>query len=77
MLKDELHSVPFSLSLMESTPANNIRKRVWQYIEKEKEKESETCIFCSLRTAIFQNVQSLQYIRKDVMVISVSYECPT
>ena len=39
--------------------------------------ERETCIFSSLRTAIFQNVQSLQYIRKDVMVISVPYECPT
>ena len=26
---------------------------------------------------IIQNIQSLQYIRKDVMVISVPYECPT
>ena len=33
--------------------------------------------FSSLRTAIFQNVQSPPYIRKDVMVISVPYECPT
>ena len=39
--------------------------------------ERETCIFSSLRTAIFQKVQSLQYTRKDVMVISVPYECPT
>ena len=43
----------------------------------ESQLERETCIFSSLRTAIFQNVQSLQYIRKDVMVISVPYECPT
>ena len=42
----------------------------------ESQGERETCIFSSLRTAIFQNVQSLQYIRKDVMVISVPYECP-
>ena len=43
----------------------------------ESQLERETCIFSSLWTAIFQNVQSLQYIRKDVMVISVPYECPT
>ena len=43
----------------------------------ESQLERETCIFSSLRTAIFQNVQSLQYICKDVMVISVPYECPT
>ena len=43
----------------------------------ESQLERETCIFSSLRTAIFQNVQSLQYIRKDVMVISVPHECPT
>ena len=43
----------------------------------ESQHERETCNFSSLRTAIFQNVQSLQYIRKDVMVISVPYECPT
>ena len=28
----------------------------------ESQLERETCIFSSLRTAIFQNVQSLQYI---------------
>ena len=43
----------------------------------ESQLERETCIFSSLRTAIFQNVQSLQYIRKDIMVIRVPYECPT
>ena len=37
----------------------------------ESQLERESCIFSSLRTAIFQNVQSLQYIRKGVMVISV------
>ena len=70
MLKDKLHSEhtenlsPVSLRLMES------------------QLESETCTFFFFAygdVAVCQNVQKayVYNVRKDVMVISVPYECPT
>ena len=62
MLKDELHSVPF-LTTLDGKSA--LKGDLYFFFFPDGD------------VAVIQNVQSLQYIRKDVMVISVPYECPT
>ena len=65
MLKDELHS------------EHNANLSPFSLRLMESQLESETCIFSSLRTAMYVQKANVYNVRKDVMVISVPYESPT
>ena len=47
---------------VQSTPADNTRKRVWQYIEKENERKKDTLFCQSLLVASPIVLQMLKYL---------------